>query len=93
MAIFPAIVYILLIIMQIAFFLRFIMWIIGMIVPPLMDSGFSRFLASMTEPIISPFRTLVPEIRGIDLFSFVFAYIMLQIMTSFVGGLAGIRLF
>ncbi len=91
MYILPLIGYWLLLALFIVMIVRMIVSLIAIFVPPLMDNGFSRFLASMTEPVISPFRALLPTINGIDFFSFIFAIIMLQLMMQFVGGLAAVR--
>ncbi len=93
MIILPIIGYTLLYILNLAILLRVLLWLVGMFVPPLADTGFGRFLNSVTEPIISPFRLLVPTINGIDLFSFLLAVIILRIMLTFVGDFANLRFF
>lgn len=91
MFVLPLVVYWLLVIMFVVMIVRMIVSLIALFVPPLMDNPFSRMLASITEPIIAPYRAMLPTVKGIDLFSFIFAIIILQIMISFVGGLANIR--
>ncbi len=82
MAIVALLVYYLLFALFILMIVRMIMSWVGMFVPPLLDNAFSRLLASITEPVISPFRALLPSINGLDFFSFIFAIIMLQLMMS-----------
>ncbi len=92
MSVFPSIVYVLLYIESIALLVMLIMSWVVVAVPPLGQNPFFRILVSMTEPIIAPFRTLLPVIKGLDLFSFIFAYMMLRIMLGLVGTLSSVRL-
>lgn len=80
--------YLLLWVLSIAIFLRFILGWLGMLIPPLINNGFYKLIVSVSEPIMAPFRPLMPAINGIDLFSFIFASIMVQIMLNLVGILA-----
>jgi len=88
MAIVAQIGYILLFILFILMMLRVILWIIGMFIPPIMDNAFARMLTSMTEPVIAPYRAILPAVNGIDFFSFIFSIIIIQIMMNFLNGLA-----
>jgi YggT family protein len=88
MAIVAQIGYILLFILFILMMLRVILWIIGMFIPPIMDNPFARMLTSMTEPVIAPYRAILPAVNGIDFFSFIFSIIIIQIMMNFLNGLA-----
>ena len=88
MAIVAQIGYILLFILFILMMLRVILWIIGMFIPPLMDNPFARMITSMTEPVIAPYRAILPAVNGIDFFSFIFSIIIIQIMMNFLNGLA-----
>ncbi len=88
MAIVAQIGYILLFILFILMMLRVILWIIGMFIPPLMDNAFARMITSITEPVIAPYRAILPAVNGIDFFSFIFSIIIIQIMMNFLNGLA-----
>lgn len=88
MAILAQIGYILLFILFILMMLRVILWIIGMFIPPLMDNAFARMITSVTEPVIAPYRAILPAVNGIDFFSFIFSIIIIQIMMNFLNGLA-----
>lgn len=88
MAIVAQIGYILLFGLFILMMLRVILWIIGLFIPPLMDNQFARLLTSMTEPVIAPYRALLPAVNGIDFFSFIFSIIIIQVMMSFLSSLA-----
>lgn len=90
MAIVAQIGYILLFILFILMMLRVILWIIGMFIPPLMDNAFARMIASMTEPVIAPYRAILPAVNGIDFFSFIFSIIIIQIMMNFLSHLANL---
>lgn len=76
----PYIVYILLTIMSLLLFARMICWIIAMIVPPFADNVINRILASLTEPMIRPFRAVLPTINGIDIVSFIFASVFISVV-------------
>ena len=67
--------------------IRMILWIVGMFIPPLMDNGFARMVTSMTEPIIAPYRAILPAVNGIDFFSFIFSIIVIQLMMGFLDSL------
>ncbi|HEX2913812.1 MAG TPA: YggT family protein [Chloroflexia bacterium] len=70
---------------------RAIISLVAMFVPPFMDNPFYRFLAGMTDPVITPFRSLLPTINGLDLFSFIFAFILVRVvLISYLGSLAGV---
>ena len=88
MAIVAQLGYIVLFILFILMMLRVILWIIGMFIPPIMDNAFARMLTSMTEPVIAPYRAILPAVNGIDFFSFIFSIIIIQIMMNFLNGLA-----
>ena len=90
MAIVAEIGYILLFILFILMMLRVILWIIGMFIPPLMDNAFARMITSMTEPVIAPYRAILPAVNGIDFFSFIFSIIIIQIMMNFLSHLAAL---
>lgn len=82
--------YILLFILFILMMLRVILWFIGMFIPPLMDNAFARLITSMTEPVIAPYRAILPAVNGIDFFSFIFSIIIIQIMMNFLSHLAAL---
>ena len=90
MAIVAQVGYILLFILFILMMLRVILWIIGMFIPPLMDNSFARLITSMTEPVIAPYRAILPAVNGIDFFSFIFSIIIIQIMMNFLTHLAAL---
>jgi uncharacterized protein YggT (Ycf19 family) len=91
MFVLPLVVYWLLVIMLVVMIVRMIVSLLSLVVPPLADNPFSRMLASITEPIIAPFRAFLPTFNGVDFFSFIFAIIMLQIMMNFVNIFANLR--
>lgn len=88
MAILVWIAYYLLLALFILMMLRIILWLVGMFIPPLMDNPFARLITSMTEPIIAPYRAILPAVNGIDFFSFIFSIIVIQLMMNFVNQLA-----
>lgn len=90
MAIVALVGYILLFILFILMMLRVILWIISMFIPPLMDNSFARLITSMTEPVIAPYRAILPAVNGIDFFSFIFSIIIIQIMMNFLNHLAAL---
>lgn len=73
--------------LQVAMFVRAIMsWI-----PGLDDNKFGDFLYALTEPVIAPVRALLSRIRffnelPIDV-SFLIAYLLLSLISMFLGGL------
>lgn len=91
MAIVAWVAYYLLFILFILMMLRVILWIVGMFIPPLMDNGFARLVTSMTEPIIAPYRAILPAVNGIDFFSFIFSIIVIQLMMGYLNSLALLR--
>lgn len=90
MVVLALIAYYMLLVLFVIMIISMIMSWIALAVPPLANNGFYRFLQSVTAPVISPFRALLPAINGIDFFSFIFAIVMLQLMMNFVGRLAGV---
>jgi YggT family protein len=90
MAIVAQVGYILLAILLVLMMVRVILWIIGMFIPPLQDNPFARLITSMTEPVIAPYRAILPAVNGIDFFSFIFSIIIIQIMMGFLGHLAAL---
>ena len=91
MAIVAWVAYYLLFFLFILMMLRVILWIVGMFIPPLMDNGFARMVTSMTEPIIAPYRAILPAVNGIDFFSFIFSIIVIQLMMGYLNSLALLR--
>lgn len=83
--------YYLLFVLFILMMLRVILWIVGMFIPPLMDNAFARMVTSMTEPIIAPYRAILPAVNGIDFFSFIFSIIVIQLMMNYLNMLAQLR--
>ncbi|MDB5079203.1 MAG: hypothetical protein JWP00_1127 [Chloroflexi bacterium] len=88
MAILAWVAYYLLFALFIMMMLRVILWLIGMFVPPLMDNPFARMITSLTEPIIAPYRSILPAVNGIDFFSFIFSIIVIQLMMNYLSQLA-----
>ena len=91
MAIVAWVAYYLLFFLFILMMLRVILWIVGMFIPPLMDNPFARMVTSMTEPIIAPYRAILPAVNGIDFFSFIFSIIVIQLMMNYLNMLAQLR--
>ncbi len=88
MAILAWIAYYLLLALFILMMVRVILWLVGMFIPALADNAFSRVIASLTEPIIAPYRAILPEVNGIDFFSFIFSIIIIQLMMNYLNQLA-----
>jgi uncharacterized protein YggT (Ycf19 family) len=85
---FALIVYVLLTLLAVVLFVNFICWIISMAIPPFQESAFFRFIQSIVNPIVQPFRGIIPAVNGVDFFSFMFAIIFVYIIRGFVGMLA-----
>ena len=89
----PLIVFFLLVIVAIAMYVRILIWLLAMLIPDMantfMSNGFYRLAFSLTEPLISPFRRIVPMTGSVDWFSFIFANISIYIMINFMSELAG----
>ena len=89
----PLIVFILLVIVAIAMYVRMLFWLLAMLIPDLgntfTSNGFYRLAFSLTEPLISPFQRIVPVTGAIMWFSFIFANVTLYIMIGFMSALAG----
>jgi YggT family protein len=88
MAILAWVAYYLLLALFILMMVRIILWLIGMFIPGLMDNPFSRVITSLTEPIIAPYRAILPQVNGIDFFSFIFSIIVIQLMMNYLNQLA-----
>jgi uncharacterized protein YggT (Ycf19 family) len=86
---FALIVYLLLTFMWLMVIASVICWVISLAVPTITGTGFYRFVQGVINPVVQPFRAVIPTVNGIDFFSFILAFAFLQIVRSFVGGLAG----
>jgi uncharacterized protein YggT (Ycf19 family) len=71
-----------------AFVVRAICWFLGWLVPPLRDNPVARITASITEPMVAPFRGLTPDVNGFDLFSYAIAFFSLNIVMALVYSLS-----
>ena len=95
MYILPLIVYIMITIVFFAMIARMILWLVLMFFPDLervfTGNIFYQTVFSLSEPMIAPFRSVLPTISRIDIFSFVFASIILQIVRSYIGMMAGLK--
>lgn len=50
-----------------AYFIMIILYIVSSWIPGLREAGFMNIVASLVEPILSPFRKIIPPLGMIDL--------------------------